>query len=107
MGTSSMKIANRADELKVTFNIIKLLMNICWAQLIFIVVIINYICLCLLPNKEYKHYFLQVRDKSEQVVRVTPIETTKAGKDMLKQQYVKQYVLDRESIDLHTEKKVG
>lgn len=99
-----MKIPSRATEHKRTFDLLKLSLFVNVVLLIAFAGNLVFMVSYLYPAQKTKHVFLQVSDRSEQVVKVLPIETNKEGIKVLTEHYIRQYIEDRETLDLHTEK---
>lgn len=57
----------------------------------------------LIPLKEFRHNLVQFSDQSQQVIRVLPIHDESEGMELHKESIVREYVVKRETIDLHTD----
>ena len=73
--------------------VVLLLTNLCLVSILF----------TLFPLKEVRPMLLTVQDKSNQVVKVEPIEKNTKGEALLMETLSRQFVLDRETIDCHSE----
>ncbi len=74
----------------------------CIIEGLVIIALIIFLC-SLFPLKEIRPMLLTTQDKANQVVKVEPLEKNTKGWDLLMEKLAQQYVLDRETIDCHTE----
>lgn len=97
-----MKIINKYLAEKQLLEYVKILSftNVVTLIAIFSLVAVIY---SLLPLKEIHPYLVQVKDRSEQVVKIEPIDKNVNGFTVLTEALVRQYVIMRETIDLSSE----
>lgn len=97
-----MQITNRLIEVKSLHWLVKLLGTMC---LVLLISNLSTICLLyvLLPLKEISPFLVQISPKSEQVITVKPLNLSVKSSHLLIEQFSRQYVELRETIDFHTE----
>ena len=97
-----MKAVNKSEEYHRMFVLLKVSQGIIVVLTVVVIALIILIA-SLFPLKKNIPFFVELRDKTQQVVRVEPIEANTKGEEILKIQYIKNYVIDRETIDLQTD----
>ena len=97
-----MKTPSRLQEALVLFNVTKLLVLMLLVALVYCS-FTTVALISLFPLKEVRPYLVGFSSKTEQVVNIEPLSVDGDGLSKLKEKMARQYVVSRESIDLHTD----
>lgn len=68
-----------------------------------VIMALSAVIIALFPLKEVKPMLLSAQDRTNQIVKIEPLEKEAKGWDLVVHNLVRQYVKDRETIDCHTE----